>query len=50
MSDHAPQPTQQQLQPLIEKHSATWKWLTNMMGVSLAGILVVLVLLLVFVA
>ncbi len=50
MSHHAPQPTPQQLQPLVEKHHATWKWLTNMMGISLAGILAVLVLLLVFVA
>lgn len=50
MSDAHNQPTPEQLAPLMAKHHATWKWMTGMFGYSLAGILLILALLALFVA
>jgi hypothetical protein len=48
MSGASHQPTPEQLKPMIEKHMATWKWLTGTMAKSLLGILVVLALMAAF--
>ncbi len=50
MSDSHRQPTYEQLQPLIIKHYATWKWLNKMMAVTVVSVFAILILLVTFVA
>lgn len=45
MSAHGPQPTPQQLQPMMDAHMATWRWFTGTVAKSLIAILILLVVL-----